>query len=109
MCPAAATHVSTNYVPRWAKSLIRLIFLCQLGVGTLGATLSIGFSSRFVAVVDINEEGARSVSTKIGNAASPIRCDVAVGPDVRNAVETTRKIFGRLDIVVEQCWNDTPQ
>ena len=34
----------------------------------------------FVAVVDINEEGARSVSTKIGNAASPIRCDVAVGP-----------------------------
>ena len=54
----------------------------------------------FVAVVDINEEGARTVSTKIGNAASPIRCDVAVGPEVRNAVETTRKIFGHLDIVV---------
>ena len=54
----------------------------------------------FVAVVDLNEAGARSISTEIGNAASPIRCDVAVGPEVRNAVETTRKIFGHLDIVV---------
>ena len=54
----------------------------------------------FVAVVDLNEAGARSISTEIGNAASPIKCDVAVGPEVRNAVETTQKIFGRLDIVV---------
>ena len=54
----------------------------------------------FVAVVDLNEAGARSISTEIGNAASAIRCDVAVGPEVRNAVETTQKIFGRLDIVV---------
>ena len=54
----------------------------------------------FVAVVDINEAGAQSISTEIGNAASPIRCDVAVGPEVRNAVESTQKIFGRLDIVV---------
>jgi NAD(P)-dependent dehydrogenase (short-subunit alcohol dehydrogenase family) len=54
----------------------------------------------FVAVVDLNEAGARSISTEIGNAASPIKCDVAVGPEVRNAVETTQEIFGRLDIVV---------
>jgi 3-oxoacyl-[acyl-carrier protein] reductase len=53
-----------------------------------------------VAVVDLNEAGARSISTEIGNAASPIKCDVAVGPEVRNAVETTQEIFGRLDIVV---------
>ena len=27
-----------------------------------------------VAVVDLNEEGARAVAREIGNAASPIRC-----------------------------------
>ena len=45
----------------------------------------------FVAVVDINEAGARSISTEIGNAASPIRCDVAVGPEVRNALKAHKR------------------
>jgi 3-oxoacyl-[acyl-carrier protein] reductase len=54
----------------------------------------------FVAVVDVNEAGARSVSAEIGNTALPIKCDVTAAADVRNAVETTLKSFGRLDIVV---------
>ena len=53
-----------------------------------------------VAVVDLNEEGARAVAREIGNAASPIRCDVSVGADVRAAVEATHKTFGRVDIIV---------
>lgn len=67
-----------------------------------GAEIARPFAAEgaFVAVVDLNEAGARSISTEIGNAASSIRCDVAVGPEVRNAVETTEKIFGRLEIVV---------
>ena len=71
-------------------------------VGLLAQRLRGFFAAEgaFVAVVDLNEAGARSISTEIGNAASAIRCDVAVGPEVRNAVETTQKIFGRLDIVV---------
>jgi 3-oxoacyl-[acyl-carrier protein] reductase len=53
-----------------------------------------------VAVVDLNEDGARSVSAEIGNTALPIRCDVSLSADVRNAAEATRARFGRLDIVV---------
>ena len=53
-----------------------------------------------VAVVDLNEEGARIVAKEIGNTASPIRCDVSVGAEVRAAVEATRNAFGRVDIIV---------
>jgi 3-oxoacyl-[acyl-carrier protein] reductase len=54
----------------------------------------------FVAVVDVNEAGARGISAEIGNTALPIKCDVAAAADVRKAVEATLKSFGRLDIVV---------
>lgn len=53
-----------------------------------------------VAVVDLNEEGARAISKEIGDAALPLRCDVSVAGDVHAAVDATRKRFGRLDIVV---------
>ena len=53
-----------------------------------------------IAVVDLNEEGARIVAKEIGNTASPIRCDVSVGAEVRAAVEATHKAFGRIDIIV---------
>lgn len=53
-----------------------------------------------VAVVDLNEEGARAISREIGDAALPLHCDVSVAGDVHAAVDATRKRFGRLDIVV---------
>jgi 3-oxoacyl-[acyl-carrier protein] reductase len=53
-----------------------------------------------VAVVDINEDGARDISAAIGDASVPIRCDVSSAADVRHAVEITRARFGRLDIVI---------
>jgi 3-oxoacyl-[acyl-carrier protein] reductase len=54
----------------------------------------------FVAVVDLNQAGARAIGAEIGNTALPIKCDVATAADVRHAVEATVKSFGRLDIVV---------
>lgn len=53
-----------------------------------------------VAVVDLNEEGARAIAKEIGEVALPIRCDVSVGGDVRDAVEATQEKFGRIDIIV---------
>ena len=53
-----------------------------------------------VAVVDLNEEGARSVSADIGASALPINCDVSSGPDVKKAVDKARGHFGRVDIVI---------
>jgi len=53
-----------------------------------------------VAVLDINGDGARSVASSIGAAALPLTCNVADGKDVQDAVNTTMKAFGRLDVVI---------
>jgi 3-oxoacyl-[acyl-carrier protein] reductase len=53
-----------------------------------------------VALVDMNEEGARKISAEIGKNSIAIRCDVSSAADMRNAVEKTRTQFGRLDIVI---------
>ena len=67
-----------------------------------GAEIARVFASEgaHVAVVDLNEEGARTVSADIGKAALTVRCDVSAAADVRSAVEATRGRFGRLDIVI---------
>lgn len=67
-----------------------------------GAEIARVFASEgaLVAVVDLNEDGARSVSAEIGKTSVHVRCDVSSAADVRNAVETTRTQFGRLDIVI---------
>lgn len=51
-------------------------------------------------IADINEEGSRETVRLIneaGGSAEFIRCDVSVADDVRNAVESTVRHFGRLD------------
>ncbi len=53
-----------------------------------------------VAIVDLNEEGARDVAASLGDAAIAIRCDVADGAQVAAAVKQTIDAFGGLDIVV---------
>lgn len=53
-----------------------------------------------VAIVDLNEEGAKAVAAELGDAAIAIRCDVSKADDVQAAVEQTVKAFGSLDIVV---------
>lgn len=53
-----------------------------------------------VAVVDINEEGAKAAARDIGNAATAIQCDVADGTSVQAAVDAGLAALGKLDIVV---------
>ncbi|MGI9438011.1 MAG: glucose 1-dehydrogenase [Geminicoccaceae bacterium] len=53
-----------------------------------------------VAVVDVNEGGAKAVAEAIGEAALPITCDVSDGEQVVAAVRATLNVFGKLDIVV---------
>ena len=73
------------------------------GAGSgFGAEIARMFASEgaHVALVDLNEESARCISAEIGSTALPIRCDVSLSADVRNAVEAARARFGRVDIVV---------
>lgn len=53
-----------------------------------------------VAIVDLNEDGARAVAAELGDSAIAIRADVARAADVEAAVAQTRDAFGRLDVVV---------
>ena len=53
-----------------------------------------------VAIVDLNEEGAKALAAELGDAAIAIKCDVSKAEDVQAAVEATVKAFGSLDIVV---------
>lgn len=63
-----------------------------------------------VAVVDLNEEGARAVAEEIGAGALPIACDVADGAQVRAAVDQTIAAFGRADILVNNAgWSHRNQ
>jgi 3-oxoacyl-[acyl-carrier protein] reductase len=53
-----------------------------------------------VAIVDINEEGARKVAGEIGAAAIAVKADVTSRPDIEAAVNATVAHGGKLDIVV---------
>lgn len=53
-----------------------------------------------VAIVDLNEDGARAVAAELGDAAIAIKCDVSRAEDVAAAVAKTCEAFGSLDIVV---------
>lgn len=72
------------------------------GASGFGAEIARVFANEgaHVAVVDLNEDGARSLSAEIGKTSIAIKCDVSSAADVRNAVEATRTQFGRLDIVI---------
>jgi len=53
-----------------------------------------------VAVVDMNEAGARAVAKELGENAIAETCDVSKGDQVQAAVDATVAAFGGLDIVV---------
>ncbi|SHL22082.1 3-oxoacyl-[acyl-carrier protein] reductase [Roseovarius marisflavi] len=53
-----------------------------------------------VAIVDLNEDGAKAVADGLGDATIAICCDVSDGAQVANAVAKTTEAFGSLDIVV---------
>jgi len=78
---------------------VALITGAASGFGTEIARMFAREGAR-VALVDLNKDRARSVSAEIGKASLPIECDVSSAADVRSAVETTHRHFGRVDIVV---------
>ena len=56
-----------------------------------------------VVVADVREAAAKETVESIarqGGRAEAIRCDVTRWDDVRAAVETARRVFGRLDVVI---------
>ncbi|WP_294609310.1 SDR family oxidoreductase [Roseovarius sp.] len=53
-----------------------------------------------VAIVDLNEEGAKAVADALGDGTIAIRCDVSDGAQVADAVAQASEAFGGLDIVV---------
>lgn len=63
-----------------------------------------------VAIVDINEDGAKTVAHAIGESAIAVRCDVSVGDDVNNAVSKATEAFGSIDIVINNAgWSHPNQ
>jgi len=53
-----------------------------------------------VAVLDLNEEGAKAVAKPLGRKAFGMKCDVSKGRDVERAVAKTIERYGRVDILV---------
>ncbi|MEM1044965.1 MAG: glucose 1-dehydrogenase [Pseudomonadota bacterium] len=63
-----------------------------------------------VAIVDLNEAGARDVAAEIGEAALAVKADVSVGADVSAAVAAVIEAFGTVDIVVNNAgWSHRNQ
>jgi 3-oxoacyl-[acyl-carrier protein] reductase len=63
-----------------------------------------------VAIVDLNEDGARAVATELGADAVAVCCDVSIGAQVDAAVASTTATFGKVDIVVNNAgWSHRNQ
>lgn len=63
-----------------------------------------------VAIVDLDEAGAREVAGEIGDAAAAIRCDVAVRAEVDAAIAAAVDALGRLDVLVNNAgWSHRNQ
>ena len=81
------------------KGKTALVTGAASGFGKGIAELFVAEGAR-VAIVDLNEEGAKEVAASLGDKAIAIRCDVADGAQVTAAVKETSEAFGGLDIVV---------
>ncbi len=63
-----------------------------------------------VAVVDLNEDGAKTVAGELGEAAIAMKCDVSKAQDVNAAVRRSVDAFGGVDVVVNNAgWSHKNQ
>lgn len=63
-----------------------------------------------VAIVDLNEDGAKAVSDELGDAAIAVHCDVSIADDIKFAVKSTNESFGSIDIVINNAgWSHPNQ
>jgi 3-oxoacyl-[acyl-carrier protein] reductase len=81
------------------KGKVALVTGAASGFGKGIAELFVAEGAK-VAIVDLNEQGARDVAASLGDAGIAIGCDVADGAQVAAAVKQTSEAFGALDIVV---------
>lgn len=71
------------------------------GIGR-GIALRLGVEGAAVSIADLNQEGAEAVANEIADAggkAIGIGCDVADRASVRDAIATTVREFGSLDVL----------
>ncbi|RYG89943.1 SDR family oxidoreductase [Loktanella sp. IMCC34160] len=63
-----------------------------------------------VAIVDLNEEGAKAVAAELGENAIAAKCDVSSASDVQATVESVKDAFGQIDIVINNAgWSHKNQ
>ena len=63
-----------------------------------------------VAILDVNEDGAKAVAEELGEAAIAVKCDVSKAEDVNAAVARAIEAFGGVDIVVNNAgWSHKNQ
>lgn len=63
-----------------------------------------------VAIVDLNEEGAKAVAAELGENAIAVKCDVSAASDIQATVATVKDAFGQIDIVINNAgWSHKNQ
>jgi NAD(P)-dependent dehydrogenase (short-subunit alcohol dehydrogenase family) len=90
---------------------VALITGAAMGMGE-GAARLFAAQGAAVAVVDVNLEGAQATARRIteaGGKAVAIHADVSDANDVKDAVETTVRQFGKLDILYNNAGVDIEQ
>jgi NAD(P)-dependent dehydrogenase (short-subunit alcohol dehydrogenase family) len=83
------------------------------GASGMGRESAIAFAEAGarVSVADIEIEGARETASEIreaGMSAEAMGCDVSSGNQVRQLVDQTMSVFGRLDVVVNFAGRPSP-
>src|SRR5262245_61551905 len=72
------------------------------GIGRAIA-LELARSGASVACVDLDDTGARETARAIvdsGGSAIAVQCDASMEPQVKDAVDTVYRTFGRIDVLV---------
>jgi rhamnulose-1-phosphate aldolase/alcohol dehydrogenase len=84
------------------KPLAGQVALVTGGAGAIGAAIARAFAAAGaeVAILDVDESGARARARDIAGAALAVGCDVTDRQSVRAAFDTVAEAFGGVDIVV---------
>ena len=84
------------------ENKVAIVLGATSGVGEATAKLFAKYGAR-VIVTGRNKERGDAVVTAIltdGNEAAFVKCDVTIEEEIKNLMEETVKIFGRLDILI---------
>ena len=87
---------------RAPKPLAGQIAVITGGAGAIGAATARAFQEvgAEIALLDVDAQRLRAVTTALGSTVLPIVCDVTDGGAVRSAIAQTTEHFGGIDLVV---------